>query len=573
MEPVVAVYVRVSTDRQAETQTSEQQVAALQAYVAQQGWVLAPEHLYRDEGLSGARLDRPALDRLRDAAARGAVDTVLIASPDRLARRYAYQVWLLEGFERAGCRVVFLERPPSGDPQDALLIQIRGAVAEYERTVIADRMRRGRLAALQAGRLLPWSTPPYGYRLDPRRPRDPAGVRIEPDEATLVGEIFGWYAEEGLTSYQVAQRLTARGVPTAHGHAVWTTSAVRRILSNATYSGLAYGNREREVPARRLQPILGDYTAGAGGTSRRLRPAEEWVGVPVPAVISTELFARVQERLGHNRACAARNTRHGYLLRCLVSCGRCGLAHYIWTNGRYAYYCCRGAATLVSRLRPERCATRKVPTAQLDALVWADVCQVLSDPAILDEALRRARQGWLGTDEQEARRHDLQQRQRDLQRQIERLIDAYSADVLSLEELGARRRKLEDRLAALRREEQQAVAQVLRDEQAQEVAASMERFRTRIVQGLERADFAMQRAIIEMVVDRVVVDAPEVEVRYVMPLTGIAQRKGVLRPHHRARPPAPEGPLSLDAWLQDAPLCATSGRGSTGWASCRVIRG
>ena len=93
---------------------------------------------------------------------------MLIASPDRLARRYAYQVWLLEEFERAGCAVIFLERPPTGDPQDALVMQIRGAVAEYERTVIADRMRRGRLAALRAGQLLPWSQPPYGYRLDPR---------------------------------------------------------------------------------------------------------------------------------------------------------------------------------------------------------------------------------------------------------------------------------------------------------------------------------------------------------------------------------------------------------------------
>jgi DNA invertase Pin-like site-specific DNA recombinase len=106
------------------------------------------EEIYKDDGHSGARLDRPALDRLRDAAANGAFDVLLITSPDRRARRYADQVWLLEEFERAGVQVIFLERPPTGDPQDALVIQIRGAVAEYERTVIADRMRRGRLAAL-----------------------------------------------------------------------------------------------------------------------------------------------------------------------------------------------------------------------------------------------------------------------------------------------------------------------------------------------------------------------------------------------------------------------------------------
>src|SRR6266542_6376254 len=161
----VVAYARVSTDRQAEKQTIDQQIDRLHAFARHQGWHLAAEQLYADDGYSGARLDRPALDRLRDAVAGGAIDAVLVTSPDRLARRYAYQVWLLEEFERAGCAVVFLDRPPSDDPQDALLLQIRGAVAEYERTVIADRMRRGRLAALRAGRLRPWCQPPYGYRL------------------------------------------------------------------------------------------------------------------------------------------------------------------------------------------------------------------------------------------------------------------------------------------------------------------------------------------------------------------------------------------------------------------------
>ena len=134
MATTVAAYARVSTERQAER---------LRAYAAAQGWTVDEARIYRDAGYSGTRLNRPALDRLRDAVARGEVDVLLVTCPDRLARRYAYQVWLLEACERAGCQVVFLDRPPSGDPQDALLLQIRGAVAEYERTLIADRMRRG----------------------------------------------------------------------------------------------------------------------------------------------------------------------------------------------------------------------------------------------------------------------------------------------------------------------------------------------------------------------------------------------------------------------------------------------
>jgi site-specific DNA recombinase len=208
MSSAVAAYVRVSTERQAEQQTSEQQLERVRAYAQQHGWRLDDGHLYRDEGCSGAHLNRPALDRLRDASARGEIGRLLVTSPDRLARRYAYQVWLLEEFERAGCTVVFVDRPLSDDPQDLLLLQIRGAVAEYERTLIADRMRRGRLAALRAGRLLPWSQRAYGYQLDPLRPRDPAGVRVDAAEAAVVQRIFTSYVDDGLTLRAIAHGLT-----------------------------------------------------------------------------------------------------------------------------------------------------------------------------------------------------------------------------------------------------------------------------------------------------------------------------------------------------------------------------
>jgi site-specific DNA recombinase len=317
MDPRAVAYVRVSSEHQAETATSEQQVEALQVYARQRGWVLQPEQIYRDEGYSGARLDRPALDRLRDVVARGEVDTLLVTCPDRLARRYAYQVWLLEEFDRAGCQIVFLERPPSDDPQDTLVIQIRGAVAEYERTVIADRTRRGRLAALRAGRLLPWSIPPYGYQVDPRTPRNPAGPQIEESQAVVVRQIFAWYGEDGLSLYRIAMRLTEQGVPTPRGRPIWKASCIRTILGNHCYTGTAYGNKLQAIPARRHYPLIGREARGPGGVSSRLRPAQDWIAVPVPAIIARAVFDQAQARLVHNRQWALRNTRREYLVRCL----------------------------------------------------------------------------------------------------------------------------------------------------------------------------------------------------------------------------------------------------------------
>ncbi len=202
----VAIYARVSTTRQAQAQTIEQQLDRLRAAVAERGWTLDEQHIYRDDGYSGAGLGRPGLDRLRDQAALAELDLVLVTAPDRLARNYVHQVLLLDELGRHGVKVEFLDRPMSHDPHDQLLLQIRGAVAEYERTLIAERMRRGRLAKLHAGTLLPWTRAPYGYRSDPDRPRDPRGVTLDPAEAAIVAELFAMYREPGV------------GLPRFHGH-------------------------------------------------------------------------------------------------------------------------------------------------------------------------------------------------------------------------------------------------------------------------------------------------------------------------------------------------------------------
>jgi site-specific DNA recombinase len=186
----VALYVRVSTDRQQHAQTIEQQVAQLHSSVAAHpGWTVAAEHVFRDDGYSGARLDRPGLDALRDQAARAAFDMVLVTAPDRLARNFVHQRVIMEERQHRGVRVVFCDRPLRDDPHEQLVTQIRGAVAEYERTLIAERMRRGRQARLRSGQLLPWTRAPSGYRLHPERPRDPTVVQVDPVAAAVVQEL------------------------------------------------------------------------------------------------------------------------------------------------------------------------------------------------------------------------------------------------------------------------------------------------------------------------------------------------------------------------------------------------
>ena len=152
MHPIeAALYARVSTDQQTRGQTIVSQVAALRERVAVDGLVLDPEHVFVDDGVSGTSLLRPALERLRDAVAMGGLDRLYVQSPDRLARRYAYQVLLVEEFRRAGTEIVFLNRPIGVSPEDDLLLQLQGMIAEYERAKILERSRRGRRHAAQMG--------------------------------------------------------------------------------------------------------------------------------------------------------------------------------------------------------------------------------------------------------------------------------------------------------------------------------------------------------------------------------------------------------------------------------------
>jgi site-specific DNA recombinase len=279
----VGVYARVSTSRQAQAQTIEQQLERLRAAVGERGWVLDAERGYRDDGYSGATLSRPGLDRLRDHAALADLDVVVVAAPDRLARNYVHQVLLVDELGRHGCQVEFLDRPMSQDPHDQLLLQIRGAVAEYERTLIAERMRRGRQARLRAGTLLPWTRAPFGYRVDPERPGEVAGVRVEPDEAVLVAQLFDWYLEPGATLYRLARRLTDLQVATPTGRPRWNVASVRGMLRNPAYAGRAQTNRTRAAPARTRKSALlpvgpgqshapGRRRTGSPSRSRRSSP-------------------------------------------------------------------------------------------------------------------------------------------------------------------------------------------------------------------------------------------------------------------------------------------------------------
>ena len=512
----VAAYARVPATRQAQAQGIEQQLDRLRAAAAERGWELDDQHVYRDDGYSGARIGRPGPGRLRDHAALAGLDIVLVTAPDRLARNYVHQVLLIDELAARGCQVEFLDRPMSADPHDQLLLlQIRGAVAEYERTLIAERMRRGRQAKLRAGTLLPWTTAPFGYRLDPERPRRADAVRVEPGEAVLVAQLSGWYLEPQATVYRLARRLTDLGVPAPRGGPRWNTASVRGILRNPAYAGRALSNRTQVAPARGRKPAM--LPAGPG-VSHAPRPPQDWIAVPVPPVVSEQAFAQVQAKLDANQQGAARNTRHEYLLRALISCGACRLG----CTGRqtaagYRYYLCRGRTDPLRVAQGQRCTARYIPAGQLDELVWADLCALLTDPAQIARALARAQGGaWL-PQELQARQATIGQALGQLDRQQQRLLDAYLAEVIALAELDRKRQDLDRRRGTLLAQQRQLDAAARQKLELGAVAGGIEAFCQTVRAGLATAAFEQRRLLIELLIDRVIITDGQVEIRYVLP--------------------------------------------------------
>lgn len=548
----IAIYARVSTNRQNQTQTIEQQISRLQTEVENQSdWQLLPEHVFRDDGYTGSTLNRPGLDRLRDGATLAKYELVLVTAPDRLARKYVHQVLLVEEFQQRGCQVHFLERPmKADDPHDQLLLQIRGAVAEYERNLIAERMRRGRQTKLRAGTLLPWTTPPYAYLVNPERPRDPSGVHLDVVKAEIIKQMFAWYTdpEKPVSLYWLAKQLSEQGIPTPRGGKRWNVATVRGILRSPVYIGIAYSGRTQIVPATRRRSAL--LPVGPG-TSNAATPEDEWIGIAVPAIISQEVFVLAQKRLDHNKQMAPRNNKtHQYLLRGLVSCGQCSLAATGREQKGYRYYVCRGRTDALRKAKGERCITRYAPAQALDELVWQDLCHILADPVLITQELKRAQAGeWLPQALQ-ARRKTVQAALKQLERQQARLLEVFLADIVQRPEFERKRQELIQTQQGLEQQLRQLEVQAQKHIDTLELGKNIEAFCQRIQPTLEQLDFAQRRQLIELLVDRVIVNDAQVEIRYVIPTSpqGETSRFCHLRKDYFNHPPITVEKANVVGW-------------------------
>lgn len=523
----IALYARVSSKRQARGNTVASQLAALRERVASAGLSIEPGDEFVDEGYSGTTLLRPALERLRDAVAAGVLDQVHVLAPDRLARRYAYQVLLVEEFRRAGTEVVFANRLIGTSAEDDLLLQVQGMIAEYERAKFLERSRRGRRHAARSGLISALGKVPFGYRyITKNAGGGVARVEVAAEEARWVRLMLAWIGLERLSLREVSRRLSEAGVPTSTGKARWDGTTIALMLRNTAYVGRAVFGRSRWIQAPpRLRPLGGHPQPARKPNSRIPVPHEEWIEIPVPALVDPAIFEAAQAQLYENRRRRRElRRRPGWLLQGLVVCQRCGYAFYGkmargCVGGRqpadYGYYRCTG--TDAHRFAGQAvCDNRSVRSDRLEQAVWDEIRTLLEDPGrVAAEYQRRLDQA--RENPGEARDADLERRIAALRRGIGRLIDGYAEGLIERDEFEPRIDGMRRRLAHLEADRQRRLADAETEQNLTLLVGRLDEFVERVHGGLDELDWSGTREIIRAMVRRVEIDGDHVKVVFRVP--------------------------------------------------------
>jgi site-specific DNA recombinase len=514
-----ALYARVSTDKQAEKYGISSQIEALRKRCLENGWTPVLDEdkdAFIDDGYSGAELDRPALNRLRQVAREDRVDIVLAYDPDRLSRKLYHQMILAEEFEKQGTKLEFITQDMGTSPEDRMFFNMRGLVAEYEREKIRERTIRGSREKARQGKVVSAGAIPFGFRYD----KEKATLEEDPEKAQLIRLIFHTFANESLSLQGLADRLNRLHISTPKGGDRWRASTLGIMLRNETYIGKLHQFRKYHAePRLRRQP-----STRTKKTSLFLRPREEWITVKVPSLVSVELFETVQSKLDRNVELSRRNTRREYLLSGLLYCSRCSgrMGGHIIHDVPY-YRCYRKYKTdgipLDSRGKPQPCSCPEVKAETIEPIVWDTIYQLIRDPDFLIQELHKR-----NTDDSQTKEileQELQlcrARLKAIPDEQRRLVEGYRkglyADFMMREDMELiqkERDELEKRKTELER-------QLTQRQLTQTQEARIRSFTKEISKGLDNLDFSSKQELLRLLIEKVLYNVHSIEIQTIIPL-------------------------------------------------------
>ncbi len=525
MKKTAAIYARVSSERQKEEGTIASQTALLLEHAKVHELTVPSEWIFEDEGYSGAVLARPGLERLRDLAAEGQMEMVLIYAPDRLSRKYAYQVLLIEEFSRHGVETIFLKSAAGETPEERLMLQFQGMIAEYERAQIAERTRRGKRHRAKAGCVNVLCGAPYGYRYIKKSEHSQAYYEIVEAQAEVVRKIFIWYTQELWSIGAIARQLNQQQIQTRTGRGLWERSTVWGMLRNPAYQGSAcFGKTELCARQRITRPLRQKGGYSRRSSSSREKERSQWIEIAVPALVSQETFALAQERLAQNKQLSLRSTREPTLLQGLLVCEQCGYALYRTstrtTRRQIKYYRCLGSDRY-RHLRGPACSCRPIRQDYLDDLVWQELLRLLRTPQLIQAELERRRTESLNSSPVQQRQEQLQRELTRLSQQMDKLLDAYQEGLMTLADLRKRSPQIKNKIGALEKEQQSLNLRAVEDKRWIELNNSVETFLGRLNGTVQKMTPVEKQKVLRIMVKQITVGKDLITIHHSIPV-GVA---------------------------------------------------
>ena len=522
MKKTAAIYARVSSERQKEEGTIASQTALLLDYAKVHELSVPSEWVFEDEGYSGAVLARPGLERLRDLAAEGQIEVVLIYAPDRLSRKYAYQVLLMEEFSRHGVETLFLKTAAAETPEERLMLQFQGMIAEYERAQIAERTRRGKRHRAKAGCVNVLCGAPYGYRYIKKSEHSQAYYEVVEAQAEVVRKIFTWYTQELWSIGAIARQLNEQGIPTRSGQGLWERSTVWGMLRNPAYQGSAcFGKTEICARQRITRPLRQKGGYSRRSSSSREKERSQWIEIAVPALVSEEIFALAQERLAQNKRLSVRNTQEPTLLQGLLVCEQCGYALYRTstrtTRRQIKYYRCLGSDRY-RHLRGPACSCRPIRQDYVDDLVWQEVLRLLRAPELIQSELERRRTESLNTSPVQQRQDRVKRELTRLSQQMDKLLDAYQEGLMTLADLRKRSPEIKKKIGALETEQKNLNLRAVEDRRWIELSNSLETFLGRLNKTAQKMSAIEKQKVLRAMVKQITVGKDLITIHHSIPV-------------------------------------------------------
>jgi site-specific DNA recombinase len=521
----IGLYARVSSEKQAQEKTIESQIAGIIDYANTMKEKIDADLHFIDNGVSGAYLERPGLDKLRDKAIAGEVSKVYVLSPDRLSRKGAHQILLVEEMKRLGVTFSFANRQIGETPEDQMLLQIQGIISEYEREKILERARRGKLYAAKCGKIRVLSGAPYGYFYKKAVNMQDAMYVIHPDEAAVVKEAFTLYCYENFSINGIAKHFTNRGYSTRSGATKWNRSVIWGMLSNPAYKGAAAYRKTKRIDSKiKTKHRLTNKRTTNIGASSIIRQEGDWLYIQVPAIITEEDFGIAQQKLKVNRQFSPRNNKkNNYLLTGLLRCTLCSYAIYgkaTSKDNQRIYYRCSGLDSRNATLGGRKiCSGHPIRAEVLEDLVWGAIKELLLIPEIIVTEYQRRVESTQQTDYEYLISQKYQEIRR-YNRERERLIDLFQTGLIEKVEIEAKLQNLRSKIEQLNNEILYLDNQDKESKKLLTVIHNLNDFSLKMNQNLDLLSFEEKKKMIRCFVESVEVDSIQetINVKHIIPL-------------------------------------------------------